>query len=60
MTLDKEALAKNRFWIILGIFVPLWLIVVIMLGTSVAGTITEAAKARRCRVASRWVTEGEK
>jgi hypothetical protein len=44
MNLDKEALAKNRFWILLGVFVPLWLFVVILLGGSVAGTISEARK----------------
>src|SRR5712671_5304443 len=27
MKVDKEALLKNRFWIGLGVFVPLWVII---------------------------------
>jgi hypothetical protein len=39
MKVDKEQLAKHRFWILLGVVVPLLLAAVIYLWTGVAGAI---------------------
>ena len=41
MKLDKETLIKQRFWFLLGSFVPLVLIIWIMLITSVSGTVAK-------------------
>jgi hypothetical protein len=39
MTLDKETLLRNRFWVMLGVFLPLVLIALIYLSTGVAGEL---------------------
>lgn len=39
--IDKEALIKHHFWILLGVFVPLVLLTLILLWTSVAAVIAE-------------------
>src|SRR5262249_5749871 len=44
MKFDKEALIKHRFWIGLGVFVPLWLIIILVLWTAVGGTVSAAKK----------------
>ena len=44
MKLDKETIVKQRFWFLLGSFVPLALIVWIMLITSVSGTVAKERK----------------
>src|ERR1043166_7366651 len=45
MKLDKETLARNRFWVVLGILVPLIFIALIDLSTGVAGELdTDRAK----------------
>jgi len=45
MKLDKETLVKQRFWILLGVFVPLVLIVLLVLSASVSGKIADERKA---------------
>ena len=40
LNIDKEQLIKHRFWIGLGVFVPLWLIILLVLWTSVGGTVS--------------------
>jgi hypothetical protein len=44
MKLDKETLLKNRFWVGLILFAPLWLLVLLVLAGSVSGTIEEKRK----------------
>jgi hypothetical protein len=43
MKVDKETLIRNRFWVILGVFLPLVLIVLIYLSTGVAGELSQEA-----------------
>lgn len=42
MKVDAEFLNKNRFWVLLGVAVPFTLVALIVLSTSVAGTIAAA------------------
>src|SRR2546423_6468157 len=43
--LDKETLIKHRFWIGLGVFVPLWLILLLVLWTVVSSKVSAEQKA---------------
>src|SRR6516165_1935229 len=42
---DKETLIKHRFWIALGIFVPLWLVAWLILWLSVSDAVETTKKA---------------
>lgn len=39
MKLKKEDLAKNQFWLLLGVYIPLMLIAIFILATAVAGDL---------------------
>ena len=41
MKIDKETLIKNRFWVLLGVFVPLMLFAIIWLVSAVEGAVDE-------------------
>jgi hypothetical protein len=43
--LDKETLIKHRFWVALGVFVPLWLIAWIWLWATVSGEVQKTKQA---------------
>ena len=45
MKIDKEYLAKHHFWFLLAAYTPMVLLALILLWTSVAGAIEDAAKA---------------
>jgi hypothetical protein len=44
MKVDQETLAKNRFWIGLGIFLPLWLIALIIVLVSCSKQVADGKK----------------
>ena len=44
MKIDKETLIKNRFWVLLGVFVPLELFAILWLTNAVEGAVEEAKR----------------
>src|SRR5262245_1580165 len=44
MKIDKDALIKHRFWIMVGLSVPLSAVALLLLATTVSGRIDEARK----------------
>ena len=44
MKIDKDALIKHRFWIMVGLSVPLSLVALMLLATTVSGSIEKARK----------------
>src|SRR4051812_31275386 len=44
MKFDKDTLLKHRFWILVGLSLPFTLLAILVLSTSVAGSIDEARK----------------